>query len=189
MAYNNLPIDERVKRGKEKEAKIIKYLREEKNWKIVPSTPEEDMKQKIDAWIGDKAIQIKTREDDREDLGVALFQPWEEAVFLDLWKTPRRRELCWDRDVVNPPFAYILHNKQGLIIAKSVDVQTIYHRTLDDLYKDDGFSGKQTSYRPYFTGSELRHVVDAASGRNKLICYITPPRLFDSGAQFIKADI
>jgi hypothetical protein len=171
MKSNHLPTSERVKLGKNKEAKIVGVLMDN-GYPMSLSSQKEDMEDKIDAWWYNNSVQIKYRED-REDFGVALIKPWlGNQHFIAHWMEDRNG-ITLDRDLVAHPDYYVCASNKGIIIVSGSAVRTVCYEALDEFYWDNGFLTK--SYKTYipFSGVEIKLVTDKWDGREKIIAYLS----------------
>lgn len=197
MSSNDKPLEVRIAIGKEAESIILDEVN-----RLCPivvdgrtltaftaSTPEEDMHQKIDAWVydeheGDMSVQIKHRESGR-DLGIAVIMPYEgDYWFCSTYKA--RDELHFDRDMVNTPDYYLVANDTQICVAPGRMVKLGVNAILSSLFNNGGFGGSNTYTYPALDGLELKLVKDRgagySAGQQKVICYIKLDALAKRGA-------
>lgn len=186
MGINDENFADRLAYGASKEEYILNLLNENPvnvdgrcvvRWE--KSSPEEDMRYKIDAWAfaenGKKVdVQIKYRQSGN-DVGVAIIRPFENVEALR--EQHRTGKIPWDRDAVGNAYLYVALTEHCLVVVPTDRIKLIYTRLLNDMIAGEG-EITDTSFRNNLYGAELRFVVDSGEGysynQKKIICYITP---------------
>lgn len=188
---NTMAESERIRLGKVREQQIFQLLHGREvtihgarilDW--VPSTEEEDIVQKIDAWaVGENAngdevrfsVQFKFR-DAGVDLGIAAVRPFEFDLFKMDWAAGPGC-VRWDRDMKNKVDIIVCLADYGskLIIANGHTVHTACINLLGALASEEDFYAKRYS-RSNMKGGMIQVVKDRgqgySSGQMKLVIYL-----------------
>jgi hypothetical protein len=155
--------DGRIKAGKQKEAIIIKTLRD-KGVNVLDPTAHEDMHDKIDGWIVDEdgtkhALQIKFRESG-DDILVEIVKDWDKQI-------P-------GRDMIGLAEYYLVVNRHGdgkLFPTKSI--KTLAQKVLDFVKQALPMNNTRTDWE--FKGKwQAKLTIDRALGNRKLMGYFNP---------------
>lgn len=199
MATNHLGFDERLKKGKQNESRVLALLNEHRPvvchtiWdKWIPSAQAEDMTQKIDAWaysgINEQArsVQIKYRETGG-DLGIAVIRPY--IDFDNFYLDVQAGDVCFDRDFINSPDFYAVLSGTTLMVVEGHKVKKGVDLMMKQFLAHGGFKGHRGFKHANYKGAELRLVTDQgggySSGQDKIICYFEPSFIRMAGG-FIK---
>ena len=186
---NTMAEGDRIRLGKEKEKLIFKLLHDREvvihgarilDW--VPSTVEEDMHDKIDAWaIGENAngdevrlsVQFKYR-DAGIDLGIAAVRPFEFDLFQMDWRAGTVR---WDRDMKNKVdiIVCLADYQSKLIVANGHTVHNACKNLLNALANEPEFYARRYS-KAGMKGGMIQVVRDKGTGysggQQKLVVYL-----------------
>lgn len=184
---NTLHEAERIKLGKEKEQLVYSLLRDrdveihgEKIVGWIPSSDEEDIVQKIDAWALTESgkrlsVQIKYR-DAGPDLGIAAIRPFDFDMFKLDWHAGIPR---WDRDMKNKVDIIVCLADYGskLVVANGHTVHKACWNLLNALAQEPVFYSNRY-HQPNMKGGMIQVVRDKgqgySSGQMKLVIYLEP---------------
>lgn len=202
---NDQNIKDRVRKGKRVEADILTTLKAAgpirmgqrvlTDWR--EATAEEDMRDKIDAWVtashiddpglrAGGSVQIKFRESG-SDLGIACVRPYiDQTTFRRQWEDDT---VPWDRDMVTEVNIYVVKvPDMGLVVAPAAPVKAVIDQLIEELADEPGFKG--SVFRSDPEGVELRFTTDKGKGyshgQRKIIAYITPHALVKMGGVVVQ---